>query len=635
MTDHKWWGAPEVFPNERPAFKIDAAHPGSDLAAEAAAALASSSVLFKASDAAYASLCLKHAAELFTFADSHRGLYHEAITDVVDFYKSWSGFQDELVWAALWLYIATKETSYLQKAEGWYGDLPKEPQSTTPKFKEALSWDDKTYGCYVLLAKITDKAQYHEDARRWLDWWTYGFSVRESGGSSWSGDKGVGYTPGGLAWVRQWGPIRYAANTALAAFAYADSRNVPAEKKQLYYKWAKSQIDFALGANELKKSYVCGFGTNPPVKPHHRSMHGPYLDDNGRTPVNSRHVLYGALVGGPGQDGSWADDRLDAVKNEVATDYNAGFSGAVARLVRDFGGSPVAGFPAPAVRDTEYRVVAKVNTKGNRFTEISATVQNMTTWPARSSEKLVMRYYVDLSEVVAAGLGAADVKVEYKACDLCSAPLKVSGLTKSSKTANLYYTDISFDGEKIYPGGQSAFRREVQFRLGLPETASETVWNPANDPSYAGLSNMADTAGQRSIPLYENGVLVWGEEADGAKFKPATWNRPDIKEPSFAASGWDTTLFKGMGGNAVRFGVSPIPRSLPYALDRKNDVLRISAFDDLRVGLLRLDGKVLKMKQVGKQEAASIPLADIPSTAFIVQIARGDKLFRHKMCLIK
>ena len=26
-------------------------------------------------------------------------------------------------------------------------------------------------------------------------------------------------------------------------------------------------------------------------------MHGPYLDDNGRTPVESRHVLYGALVG--------------------------------------------------------------------------------------------------------------------------------------------------------------------------------------------------------------------------------------------------------------------------------------------------------------------------------------------------
>ena len=51
-------------------------------------------------------------------------------------------------------------------------------------------------------------------------------------------------------------------------------------------------------------------------------MHGPYLDDNGRTPVESRHILYGALVGGPGLDGSYEDERLDAVKNEVATDYN-------------------------------------------------------------------------------------------------------------------------------------------------------------------------------------------------------------------------------------------------------------------------------------------------------------------------
>lgn len=41
-------------------------------------------------------------------------------------------------------------------------------------------------------------------------------------------------------------------------------------------------------------------------------------------------ILYGALVGGPGQDGSYSDVRSDYVKNEVAVDYNAGFQSALA-----------------------------------------------------------------------------------------------------------------------------------------------------------------------------------------------------------------------------------------------------------------------------------------------------------------
>jgi hypothetical protein len=629
MTDHKWWGAPEVFPNERPAFKIDAAHPGSDLAAEAAAALASSSLLFRATDAAYADLCLQHARELFSFADSYRGMYHEAITDVADFYKSWSGYQDELTWAALWLYIATKEPSYLAYAETAYDALPKEPQSTTPKYKEALSWDDKTYGCYVLLAKITNKAEYHTDARRWLDWWCYGYSSRQSGTTTWNNDQGVAYTPGGLAWVRQWGPIRYAANTAFAALVYSDCKDVPDATRKLYRDWAKSQIDYALGTNELKRSYVCGFGDNPPNKPHHRSMHGPYLDDNGRTPSHSRHVLYGALVGGPGQDGSFTDDRLDAVRNEVATDYNAGFSSVLARLVNDYGGQPLPDFPSPAVRDTEYIVVAKINTPGDRFTEISATVQNRTTWPARYSENLRIRYYVDLSEVVEAGMTVADVTTEFRNCNLCSGPLTVSPLVKASVGTHLYYTEISFDGERIYPGGQSAFRREVQFRISLPDTAPQTIWDPTNDPSFVGLTNNNDTTGHPAIPAYENGVLVWGEEIDGTAFTPAQWDMPVFIEPPYAMSQWDASIFKGADPNAIHAEKPSRKKMYPYNYRRINNCLEISAYDDLSINFIRLNGKLLRSFSVKKGAVKKIPLTGITANVVVMQIVDKVNVIVH------
>jgi len=36
-----------------------------------------------------------------------------------------------------------------------------------------------------------------------------------------------------------------------------------------YRQFAKSQIDYALG--DTGRSFVCGFGVNPPVRPHHRS----------------------------------------------------------------------------------------------------------------------------------------------------------------------------------------------------------------------------------------------------------------------------------------------------------------------------------------------------------------------------
>jgi len=95
--DHAWWGPAEVMQMERPSAKVDAANPGSDLAGETAAALAAISMVFKASDPAYAAKLLTHARQLYDFADKYRGKYSDAIPGVTAFYNSWSGFNDELV----------------------------------------------------------------------------------------------------------------------------------------------------------------------------------------------------------------------------------------------------------------------------------------------------------------------------------------------------------------------------------------------------------------------------------------------------------------------------------------------------------------------------------------------------------
>ncbi len=75
--------------------------------AETAAALASSSIIFRDTDPGYAATCLSHAKDLFTFADTTRS--DAGYKAAEGFYSSHSGFYDELTWAAVWLYLATED----------------------------------------------------------------------------------------------------------------------------------------------------------------------------------------------------------------------------------------------------------------------------------------------------------------------------------------------------------------------------------------------------------------------------------------------------------------------------------------------------------------------------------------------
>jgi len=52
------------------------------------------------------------------------------------------------------------------------------------------------------------------------------------------------------------------------------------------------------------------------------------------SPNPNYYVLTGALVGGPDENDKYVDDRTDYIKNEVTTDYNAGFQSAVAALIK-------------------------------------------------------------------------------------------------------------------------------------------------------------------------------------------------------------------------------------------------------------------------------------------------------------
>ena len=319
QTDHTYWTPPEYITYEYPSYKITASAPGSEVAAETAAALAAASVLFKDVDSLYSATLLKHSEEIYDFADKNRGDYTKAVP-AQDFYGTFSGYNDELAWGAAWLYRATGEEAYHEKFkkiadasyESW--DTKKYPGCTGP-----ITWDDKRPGCYALIAELTGDEARLKTATEYCD------AILKTS-----------RTKGGLYYVTnlsQWASNRYAANAASMVAIVANMLPETDSKRKEYIDFVKSQIDYILGDNPAGVNYVVGAEENSPKAVHHRAASAVFDPRLAMRPKENIFTLYGALAGGPGMSDDYVDDRNNFQMNEVALDYNAGFTMCLAGLV--------------------------------------------------------------------------------------------------------------------------------------------------------------------------------------------------------------------------------------------------------------------------------------------------------------
>ena len=473
-ADHSWWGPCEVMTMNRPSYKVTKDNPGSAVVGEAAAALAIASIVFKDTDKDYSKLCLDHAKSLYAFADSTKS--DSGYTAANGFYNSWSGFYDELSWAGCWLYLATDDSKYLTNAKTCFTKAGHD-------FDWALCWDDVHIGAAVMLAKITGEKAYKDEVQKHLDYWSCGTSD----------GKRITYSPKGLAWLDQWGSLRYATTTSFVATVYSRWDGCPKDKVSVYWDFAVSQANYALGSSG--RSYVVGFGENPPAHPHHRTSQGSYCD-NMNEPGEARHTLYGALVGGPDASDGYTDTVSDYNKNEVACDYNAGFTGLMAAMYSKYHGKTLIDFGAvEEVPNNEYSAECSLNVQGNDFAEIKALIYNKTAWPARTADKLEFRYFVDLSEIYKAGGDASGVKISTNYMQSG----RVDGLKVWNEENHIYYLSVVFDDGNLRPGGQSQYKSEIQVRMTSPNGA----WDNKNDFSFS-----------NGAVLLDDGKLVFGTLPD-------------------------------------------------------------------------------------------------------------------------
>jgi len=479
-SDHNNWVPIEVthLMNDRSAIKLDAQHPGTEIAMGTAAAMAASSIVFRSTDSAYADELLTHAKQLYEFGDKYRGKFSDVIK-VIDpqgenAYSSHSGYNDELVWGSIWLYKAMEAqtsgsgSNYLAKAKEYYNGIGKEANQAVHKYKWAHCWDDQSFGSYVLLSQIEpENTEYKEDTERWLNWWTVGGTEYNADGTK------IAYTPGGHAQLDTWGSLRYASTTALFAFAYSD-KLTDTVKKARYHDFAVNQINYILGNNPRNASYMIGFGENYPQHPHHRTAHSPWGQEQA-TPKEHRHILYGALVGSPTSSDGFNDAIGDFVSNEVAIDYNAGLTGALAKMYSEFGGTPIAdsSFPLqdkPHTSKDEWPVFASTYFNSTSGTQFTLTVENRSAWPVRPSNQMKIRYFFTLDAD-----NISDISIKSPVWS------KVTGPTLWDKDNKVYYYTIDLSGEDIYPGyGWGLGGPEVGFTI----SSASGKWDSTNDWSF-------------------------------------------------------------------------------------------------------------------------------------------------------
>ncbi|WZY85545.1 hypothetical protein YC2023_031929 [Brassica napus] len=301
-NDHYCWMRPEDIDYKRP---VHTCYSGcSDLAAEMAAALASASIVFK-DDRDYSKKLVHGAKTLYNFANFNKKSYSKPYDESSEFYKS-SLFWDELLWGGAWLYYATGNITYLDQVTnddmarhaGAFWDGP---------YYGVPSWDNKLPGAQVRgLIKLN-----HGDPQ----------------------------------------PLQYAANAAFLAALfsdYLDAADTPGwycgpkfYSTDVLRDFARSQIDYILGKNPRKMSYVVGFGQRYPKHVHHRGASIPKSVKKESckggwkwrdTKKNNPNTIVGAMVAGPDKHDGFHDLRTNYNYTEPTLAGNAGLVAALVAL---------------------------------------------------------------------------------------------------------------------------------------------------------------------------------------------------------------------------------------------------------------------------------------------------------------
>ncbi|KAH7670842.1 Glycoside hydrolase family 9 protein [Dioscorea alata] len=351
--DHFCWERPEDMDYTR---EVQVASSAPDLGAEVAAALASASIVFR-DDATYSKKLLKGASAVYNFARDmgKRTMYSLGNAAIAPFYNS-TGYWDEYMWAAAWMFYASGNRSYVTFATD-----PKLSKNAKVSLRipdlSVLSWDNKLPAAELLLTRFRiflNPGYPYEDSLS---------AFQTAIGLNFCSDlqrfNVFNFTPGGMIQLNHGEPqpLQYVVNAAFLASLYADyldASNVPGWSCGDNYftvdvlrSFAASQVQYILGNNPKKMSYIVGYGKNYPKHVHHRGASIPhdgvkYSCTGGWKWRDSRspnpNTIIGAMVGGPDRHDGFSDVRSKFGYTEPTMAGNAGLVAALISMTNADGG---------------------------------------------------------------------------------------------------------------------------------------------------------------------------------------------------------------------------------------------------------------------------------------------------------
>ena len=119
---------------------------------------------------------------------------------------------------------------------------------------KSFNWDQKHAGIQLLMAELTGEKSYMAAVSSFCD-----FNTPHGGAN---------YTAGGLLFIEKWGVLRHSMNIAYICLRASTITGMDAIRQRNYRNFALGQLDYMLGAHG--RSFMVGYGTNYPDRPHHR-----------------------------------------------------------------------------------------------------------------------------------------------------------------------------------------------------------------------------------------------------------------------------------------------------------------------------------------------------------------------------
>lgn len=351
--DHGTWYAPEKMWDRDSSETYSVTDGASNVAAQYAAALAQNYIISGREED------LTYATALYNFAAKYRKMTYDQST-----YQD-KDVQDDISWAAGWMYLATKQDDYLTENSKY--------TSSINEWTKDYCYANASLGAAIINAEITGN-------------WSYATSYI---------DGIVNSNQNQFYVMNSWGSARH--NTLMQTCALVVSHHKDESGKD-YSEWAQKQMNYILGDNNANVCLVVGWNDVSATSPHHRAASNltnssdwhEYNSWDGDYASSGGHILYGALCGGPTSSDftTYQKTAKDATSNEVALDYQVGLVGAAAGLYAAYGTGSVVAEIGPEVTVYASEVAAangETPQPGTTTTEQTTTTTEETTTTTEES----------------------------------------------------------------------------------------------------------------------------------------------------------------------------------------------------------------------------------------------------------